>query len=533
MTAHVSRRAGLSRQRMLIVGACLAVLIAGAVWVFAPRSVGQDSQADRCRTQTYDVAVTPRMNAVVKEGLAHIADDCVQFRVNSRTADQVALTTAFGGAKLPSLWVPETSWTVDALRTSKIPLHLVSDSLASTPLLVAAAPGAEPSRSWSGVLSNPAVALPDPTQDVVGSLALAASHVEGERADRSAEETKELIVTTAQRYGALAATGKTSDLSLDTLKRGDARRVVTTEQDFVMSGADVATDATPRSGTIMMEFPLVVPDGASPNLRAVAADLARWFTSEDGHASLRSHGLRNGDGEPLPGGAGAGRVKAMTLPDRSVVEADLGLWRILGVPSSILAVIDVSGSMDFPAPSAGRRIDVAVDVARTALAAFPDHARIGLWAFSIHQDGRKDYRVLEPLRRLDAKVDGRTQRQVLDADADLLPELTQGGTGLNDTVLAAYTRALEDYDPNYSNALIILTDGENDDPGSISEEKLLAELARLRDDARPVRIVAIGLTQDADLPALERIAGATGGNAYRADSGADILGVISSEIANR
>ena len=46
--------------------------------------------------------------------------------------------------------------------------------------------------------------------------------------------------------------------------------------------------------------------------------------------------------------------------------------------------------------------------------------------------------------------------------------LTGGGTGLYDTALAAYRTALRNYDPHYSNAVVLMTDGRNEDPGSIS-----------------------------------------------------------------
>ena len=56
-------------------------------------------------------------------------------------------------------------------------------------------------------------------------------------------------------------------------------------------------------------------------------------------------------------------------------------------PSSVLAVFDASGSMDFMAGNQSR-MQLAVNVAKTALQVFPERARIGLWVFSIEQGGR-------------------------------------------------------------------------------------------------------------------------------------------------
>ena len=124
-------------------------------------------------------------------------------------------------------------------------------------------------------------------------------------------------------------------------------------------------------------------------------------------------------------------------------------------------------------------MQLAVNVAKTALQVFPDRARIGLWVFSIDQGGPgQDWRELEPMRRLDATVDGVSQRDLLDSKAEEMLALTNGGTGLYDTTLAAYRQALKDYDPAYSNSVILMTDGANDDPGSMSLDRLVQKLRR-------------------------------------------------------
>ena len=69
------------------------------------------------------------------------------------------------------------------------------------------------------------------------------------------------------------------------------------------------------------------------------------------------------------------------------------------------------------------------------------------------------------MRRLDAGSTVRSQRDLLDGKADEMLALTNGGTGLYDSTLAAYRQALQDYDPAYSNTVILMTDGANDDPG--------------------------------------------------------------------
>jgi hypothetical protein len=189
--------------------------------------------------------------------------------------------------------------------------------------------------------------------------------------------------------------------------------------------------------------------------------------------------------------------------------------------------------MDFDA-GGGTRMDLLADAAGIGLSFLPDHARVGLWVFSIDQGGPgQDWRVLEPIRRLDDLRFGRTQRFALRQWAGRLAGLTNGGTGLYDTALAAYREAVRSYRPNYSNAVVLMTDGRNDDPGSIGLEQLLTRLRALRDPDRPVRIVGIAISQDADLAALHRMAQATGGDAYLASEPQDILEVFARAVLSR
>ena len=63
--------------------------------------------------------------------------------------------------------------------------------------------------------------------------------------------------------------------------------------------------------------------------------------------------------------------------------------------------------------------------------------------------------------------------------------------------------------------------------------RLLTRLRELRDPDRPVRIVGIAISGDADLSALQRMATATGGDAYLAAQPEDILGVFAQAVLSR
>ena len=104
--------------------------------------------------------------------------------------------------------------------------------------------------------------------------------------------------------------------------------------------------------------------------------------------------------------------------------------------------------------------------------------------------------------------------------------------GLYDTTLAAYRAATGSYAEGKFNALVVLTDGVNEDPGSISRADLLARLERLADPQRPVPLIMIAVGPDADREEANRIAAATGGSGHEVTDPAQIQTVILKAIVN-
>jgi hypothetical protein len=160
---------------------------------------------------------------------------------------------------------------------------------------------------------------------------------------------------------------------------------------------------------------------------------------------------------------------------------------------------------------------------------------VGLWVFAYQLDGSRDWVELVPTRTLAADADGVPQRQVIASALDTVPDrLTPGGTGLYDSTLAAVRAAREDYDPDFVNSVVIITDGTNeDDAQGISLDQLLQTLREEADPDRPVGVYGIALGEDADLAALEQIAEVTEGGAYSAVDPSDLQSVLFSALAGR
>lgn len=119
-----------------------------------------------------------------------------------------------------------------------------------------------------------------------------------------------------------------------------------------------------------------------------------------------------------------------------------------------------------------------------------------------------------------------THREALLANQSALQYMQGSYTGLYDTTLAAFRQALEDDAPDSLKTVIVLTDGEDIDEGSIGLENLLKALEEEQDPENPVRIITVGISSDANEDVLKQISEATGGSAHIAERPEDIQDVF-------
>jgi Mg-chelatase subunit ChlD len=261
------------------------------------------------------------------------------------------------------------------------------------------------------------------------------------------------------------------------------------------------------------------------------------LTSDAARDRVRQAGFRDRDGgSPADAGPDTGvQAEAPTALDLdpAAVQQLLGRLASVATPSRLLAVIDVSTSMEAPVGD-GTRATLARDAAAGALSLLPDAASVGIWAFAHQLDGDTDWQELAPLERLDVELDGTPRREALSEVLDTIPgRLDPGGTALYDTTLAAVRAARDAYDPTSVNTVVLITDGENDDDAGIGLPELLDTLRAEADPARPVKVVGIALGPDADLDALQQIGDATAGAAYPALDPEDLQSVLFDAIRRR
>jgi hypothetical protein len=287
--------------------------------------------------------------------------------------------------------------------------------------------------------------------------------------------------------------------------------------------APTLTAVYPREGSPILTYPVMRVSAAAetPRRRAAVQAVLERLGSRDTVAIARAHGFRGPDGEAATGkGISTRAVDGLASPGPREVDAMTDRLQKLSRPSRILTVLDVSLSMRAPLDDGLRRIDLARNAARVGMELLPDSAAIGLWVFARQVDGRQDWREVAPIRPLGAADSrGSAQRTVLNRLNNGIDRfLTGGGTGLYDTALAAFRRMHESYDPRAANAIILMTDGADEDRGGTTLAELVAEIHRLNTGPRKVAIYTAGLGSDADYPAMRRIAEASGGWTYRIDT---------------
>ena len=289
----------------------------------------------------------------------------------------------------------------------------------------------------------------------------------------------------------------------------------------------------PREGTLVNDHPFAILDAPWVNVaqRSVAEDFLRFVQEPDQQARFQAAGFRDYRGRPGAPIAQANGLLAsepkleLATPSAPVLDAIQRSWTDLRKRARVLLVLDVSGSMDDPANSAGAtKLELAKEAAIQALGQFAPDDEVGLWIFSSDRGpGHVPYEEVSPVSELGPKRD-HLERQI---DA-----LHQGGaTGLYATVSDATGAMGAGFDPARINGIVVLTDGRNDYTPYPSIDPLITELTH-QPAARAIRIFCIAYGDDAEMAPLQQIADASLGAAYDASDPATIDQVFAAVISN-
>ena len=202
----------------------------------------------------------------------------------------------------------------------------------------------------------------------------------------------------------------------------------------------------------------------------------------------------------------------LEVPKPAVLTKLLDRWAADRKRARVLLLLDVSGSMGEPGDRRQRRRPSSTwprQAISGALDEFERDDEVGLRIFSTNLGDGQDHDWLDLVPISPVAGNGEAMRQRI---GGLAPT---NGTPLYTSTSDAYDDMVEGFDPERINAVVLLTDGRNDDDRNNDLERLLDRLRSQTEGetATPVRVFAIAYGADADLETLRRIAEAT--NAQR------------------
>jgi len=531
--ARAAQRRRNSRILLLLsVLLAAALVIAVGLIFFTDRGVGEPESAGaaasgHCLPSGLKITADP----TIADALTAIIDDCPNVTITAEESAVTAAALAAGDAPGFDLWVPDSAmWPARVSSAAEASgadaaALTVGDTIASTPVVFATTPStAEALAAADGSLAGLAdgsisVAMADPASDAASDAALLALQkaVDGDARTFTGLvlALEQGVVDSAAEALEAAATATTPTIA------------VTTEQALKAYGASAETDlvSVPLFETTpVVSIPIVTRADASADARAAAATLAAAAT--DATDQLGAHDLRDARGRAEGAESAAAAADSSESANRAEV---LRTWQVLTAPSRMLALNDVSGSMNEPATDDMSRIALFEKAAVRAINTLPTDSSLAIWVFSSRRIGGQDWQEVMPFGELgDPK-----QKQAMIDTANKLDGYVGGGTGLYDSVLAAVEHMQDTYVEGAVNLVLLNTDGVNEDDEGLDLDGLLTKLKALHDPAKPVAVIAIGYGPDTDQDALEKIAAATDGAAYQALTPTDITSVLVDAVTQR
>ena len=284
----------------------------------------------------------------------------------------------------------------------------------------------------------------------------------------------------------------------------------------------------PKEGTLNSDNPFAV-------LHAPWSDAAKQAGAKDYLAFLRepaqqemftNAGFRSYDGRPGKA-VSAGEylredigVPILAPPSPPVLSSVRDAWGELRKKARILLVLDVSGSMGQSAGAGKTRLELAQAAAVKSLAQLSDADEVGLWVFPDQQQVYWQYLPVKPLGQQREELSNRIQQ--------LVPS---GGTPLYAVTRKASEALRKSASAETISAIVVMTDGRNEYPDDTDLDGLVRQLGGLAAEGG-VRIFTIAYGADADLASLERISEASRAAAYDATDPLTIDSVFTNVLSN-
>ncbi|HEX8123558.1 MAG TPA: VWA domain-containing protein [Solirubrobacteraceae bacterium] len=263
----------------------------------------------------------------------------------------------------------------------------------------------------------------------------------------------------------------------------------------------------PTEGTFVSDNPFIVLSApwVTREQRAAAGVLQKWLADRLTPERAAAGGFRPGepDAKPLPPVDAAHGVdvrqpaRTLSLPLPRVLDRVRRTWREDRKPANVMLALDVSGSM-----GEENKLEEAKRGLESFFRQVSPRDRVGLVVF--------DDRVRLAVPIAPFAENGQRLRQTV---AELQPD---GETAVYDATLEAFEEVRDLDDEERINAVVALTDGEDNSSG-ISDGELARRLDQSPNEGEVVRVFTIAYGKGANAEALSKFATASGGKAFQGD----------------
>jgi Ca-activated chloride channel family protein len=302
----------------------------------------------------------------------------------------------------------------------------------------------------------------------------------------------------------------------------------------------------PKEGTLFSDNPFFILD--APWVSQQQKDAAKLFETfvkqPDNQQQVLSFHFRPGNtevpiGDPIVPANGVDPNQPQTLlevPQPRVLTALLDTWARQRKKARVALVLDVSGSMGDPADpknaDAGTKLDLAKQAIRESIALFSPDDDISFVIFSTGLGPQRDENVVELVPSGQVADVGERLRAVVSSLS------AEGNTPLYQVAKETYQTGVEQFDATRINAVVLLTDGKNDDGEPDDDQKQFQDLLNsLRagnegQASHAVRVFPIAYGSDADAETLKAIADASSSAVYSAKDATTISQVLNAVISN-
>ena len=283
----------------------------------------------------------------------------------------------------------------------------------------------------------------------------------------------------------------------------------------------------PKEGTLNSDNPFAILEASwsASGKQAGAKDFMAFLREPAQQELFTDAGFRTYDGKP--GHAVSDNEYLaddpgvmLSPPSPPVLAAVRSAWTELRKPARVLLVLDVSGSMGQSAGGGASRLELAKQATVNGLSQLSDTDQVGLWTFPSDAGVYWQQLPLAPLG---------PERQLMKTRIEQL--IPSGGTPLYAVTRAAVDAVRAGAGDDTINAVVVMTDGKNEYPDDNDLDGLIRQLEdQALEDG--VRVFTIAYGGEADFDSVKRLSEASRAAAYDATDPLTINAVFTNVLTN-